>query len=420
MKYLFLVSVMLLHCFVFAQNYTSYYTGNPNINVIPKGGTCLMGGATEQDNAMRWFLEQANGGDILVLRASGSNGYNDYLFAQLGVNVNSVETIVCLNENSGDDPYIMDKINKAEGIWFAGGNQWNYINFWRNTNVNLALSQAVNRKCVFGGTSAGMAILGEHYFTAENGTISSDEALNNPFHFNATVTNTSFLQLPYLNNVITDTHYDNPDRRGRHVSFIARQSLELQSPIYGIACEEYVAICIDTLGVAHIYGEYPAYDEQAYFIAVNCEIPSNFPEICQANTPLTWNQNSRAVKVYKANGTINGTSTFDLNTWMNGTGGMWLNWWVEGGVLFESEDFGPNCINDLESSGEELWRIKNPVQVNEWIPILSTISKLRVVDSFGKEIDYEVNHDSIRLNTQQEGIYFLFGNNDCRKILLTR
>ena len=42
-----------------------------------------MGGASEDDNAMKWFLERANGGDVLVLRATGADGYNDYLFSSL-------------------------------------------------------------------------------------------------------------------------------------------------------------------------------------------------------------------------------------------------------------------------------------------------------------------------------------------------
>ena len=41
---------------------TSYFTGNTNDTItLPLGGICLMGGATEDDNAMKWFLEQANG-----------------------------------------------------------------------------------------------------------------------------------------------------------------------------------------------------------------------------------------------------------------------------------------------------------------------------------------------------------------------
>ena len=55
-----------------------------------------MGGATEDDNAMKWFLQRANGGDVLVLK-TGSNGYNAYFYSELGIPLNSVETIVCNN-----------------------------------------------------------------------------------------------------------------------------------------------------------------------------------------------------------------------------------------------------------------------------------------------------------------------------------
>jgi cyanophycinase-like exopeptidase len=379
----------------------------------------MMGGASEHDNAMRWFLEQANGGDILVLRASGSNGYNDYLFSQLGVNVNSVETIVCTDESSGEDSYIIDKINKAEGIWFAGGNQWDYINYWRNSNVNLALSQAINRKCVFGGTSAGMAILGDHYFTAENGTITSDVALNNPFHQNATVSSEAFLSIPFLESVITDTHYDNPDRKGRHVAFIAKQTTSFQTTTYGIACEEYVAVCIDTLGIAHVYGEYPSYDEQAYFISPNCEFGFNFPEICQLNSPLTWNQSNRALKVFKANGTMEGSSTFNLNTWKNGTGGVWQNWWVDQGTLNIIDDFGPNCTNDIKIPEDLGVNIQNPVGINEWFFVPTFLGEIKIYDTFGGKIDFVRKHNSILIRNTKPGLFYIEAKNKVYKIILT-
>ena len=75
-----LLLIFLIPLTIFAQGYTSYFTGNAtNITTTPTAGTCLMGGATESDNAMRWMLQHANGGDIVVLRCSGSNGYkNNY------------------------------------------------------------------------------------------------------------------------------------------------------------------------------------------------------------------------------------------------------------------------------------------------------------------------------------------------------
>jgi hypothetical protein len=80
MKQLLIIALLLAQLNMSAQTYTSYFTGNAtDITVTPQGGTCMMGGATEHDEAMKWFLQRANGGDVLVLRASGSNGYNDLL-----------------------------------------------------------------------------------------------------------------------------------------------------------------------------------------------------------------------------------------------------------------------------------------------------------------------------------------------------
>ena len=218
----FLLSAFFLFpILVLAQNYTTYFTGNTTDLVTnPNGGICLMGGATEDDNAMKWFLERANGGDILVLRATGSNGYNSYLYTGLGINVNSVETIVCNNTAASSDPYVLQKIQQAEAIWFAGGDQWTYITYWRNTPLEQAINDAINqRNIVIGGTSAGMAIQGKYYFSAQNGTVTSSAALSNPYNNQMTVDSIHFIENSYLNNVITDTHFDNPDRKGRLITF---------------------------------------------------------------------------------------------------------------------------------------------------------------------------------------------------------
>lgn len=59
-KFAFLA--FLLPSFCLAQNYTSYFTGSAiDKQADPKGGICLMGGATENDSAMSWFLQRAGG-----------------------------------------------------------------------------------------------------------------------------------------------------------------------------------------------------------------------------------------------------------------------------------------------------------------------------------------------------------------------
>ena len=321
-----------------AKNYTSYFIGNKTDNQSKAlGGICLMGGAAENDEAMKWFLKRANGGDVLVMRASGADGYNSYLYASLGVKVNSVETILFKNSAASSDIDILAKIKNAEAIWFAGGDQWDYISYWRNSPVAKAINDAIaQRNIVIGGTSAGMAIQGGFYYAAQNESITSNESLSNPFDLNLTVSKEPFLDNSILKNVITDTHYDNPDRKGRHVTFMARIITDYNIQAKGIACDEYTSVCIDENRIARIFGSYPSKDDTAYFIEPNTDIQNNKPEICSPNKPLEWNLNKKAITVYEVKGTNDGKNTFNLNTWKEGTGGVWKNWYVENGKLIES------------------------------------------------------------------------------------
>lgn len=406
-----LLLLFLTPMIIFGQNYTSYFVGNPsNIVTEAKGGVCLMGGASEHDNAMRWFLEQANGGDVLVLRTSGTDGYNDYMLNQLGVAVNSVETIVCNNASASQETYIHDKIKQAEAIWFAGGDQWVYISYWRNTPIDSLINKGIaERKVVVGGTSAGMAIQGHYYFSAENGSVTSSAALNNPFNSSVTVSDQKFLVNEHLHNVITDTHYDNPDRRGRHVTFLSRILTDHQLVGKGIACEEYTAVCVDTNGLCKIYGEYPTYDEDIYFIQPNCELSDFTPETCIVSTPLTWNRGGEALKVYHAKGTLNGTQTFDLTDWKTGTGGVWEHWSIDNGVLTINPGTAPTCtLNQLKKFGnDDVLIFPNPV--NGGKVTISSIGEysIRLTDLNGKEEKVVRINNQLYLDHLKNGVYIL-------------
>lgn len=328
-----------------AQSFTSYFTGNTNnVTTQSAGGICMMGGATENDNAMRWFLQQANGGDVLVLRASGSDGYNNYLYAELDVDVNSVETIVFHSAEASNDFYVQMRINQAEAIWFAGGDQWNYVQYWKDSPVETAINQAIiERNVVIGGTSAGMAILGSHYFSAQNGSISSAAALMNPYHNSLSIGADDFLHINVLQNTITDTHYDNPDRRGRHVCFMARMFTDYGIDALGIACDEYTAVCLQD-GIARVFGSYPSYDDNAYFIQSNCELNNRSPELCISGQALTWNRDGKALRVYRVKGTSNGDNFFEWsNQYTETGGGEWLYWYVNNGIFYETQGEGYNC-----------------------------------------------------------------------------
>ena len=344
MKDIFISLSICICTSLYAQSYSSYFTGDTtDVNTNAEYGICLMGGSTEDDRAMKWFLEKANGGDIIVIRASGSDGYNDYFFSELGVEVNSVETIVFNNDAAANDSYVLQQIANAEAIWIAGGDQSVYINYWKNTEVENLLNMHINEKlAVIGGTSAGMAILGSSYFSANNGTVYSSEALEDPFNTFMTFGHNDFLEIPLLKNTITDTHFSERDRMGRILTFIARMNDELGAHSFGIACDEYTAVCIDSSGLGAVYGEWPEYDDYAFFIQMNCE-DENQPEQMQIGVPFTWNYNGQAAKVYKVGGTTNGNHFLDLNDWITGNGGEWLHWYADDGIFYQENGSAPNC-----------------------------------------------------------------------------
>lgn len=401
------------------QNYTSYFTGNANDTITsPQGGVCMMGGATEDDEAMKWFLTRANGGDILVLRASGSNGYNDYLYSSLGIRVNSVETIVMKNAAASNEPYVHQRIMQAEAIWFAGGDQWDYVSYWRNTAIDSLINYQIHeRNIVIGGTSAGMAILGGYYFTAKHGTVTSAEALLNPYNTKVTVDSAAFIQNAFLSDVITDTHYDNPNRKGRHAAFLARILTDYGAAAKGIACEEYTAVCIDETGLAHVYGHYPSRNDVAYFIQSNCELDSILPENCSPGTPLDWNCGNRALKVYTLKGTGNGANTFSLTDWKTGNGGAWENWYVNNGALNMQAGTAPDCASSSValSMGSNI-PVLFPNPAHDWVtiqfaePNLGKYS-LEITDAAGKSLGTHSGECTglinINISDLKPGFYYL-------------
>ncbi|RZJ70228.1 T9SS type A sorting domain-containing protein [Flavobacterium sp.] len=410
-----LLATLFITFSAFSQGYTSYFTGNQtNITTTPEFGVCMMGGATEHDNAMIWLLQKANGGDVVVLRSSGSNGYNDYLYSDLGVNVNSVETLVITSVAGATNPYVLDKVANAEMIWFAGGDQWNYVSYFKNNALEDLLNQHINVKhAPIGGTSAGMAILGGNYFSAQNGSVTTAEALANPYNDYMTFGNGDFLEVPMLQNVITDTHYDDPDRRGRHSAFIARLRKDLVQDVRGIACNEYVAVCFDQTGQAHVFGDYPNYQEFAFFVGAPC---SNMvqADVCQAGAPLTWNTNNsgQALKVYKVPGTMAGTNSFDINpnSWWqsgSGSGGSWENWWITAGVFNTQASSDPDCslsVNQNDISKVQL--VPNPFDASVEISNVSE-SQFSIIDASGKIIKIGQTSGTIDTSFLKPGIYFM-------------
>jgi cyanophycinase-like exopeptidase len=396
-----------------AQTYTANLSGDTSNAVVNTSKRlCLMGGATEDDNAIQWWLQGAQGGDVVVIRVTGStSSYNTYFnSATIGVPLNSVETFLLPSISAANHPYVKRRLREAEAIWICGGNQNLYRSYWQNTAVDSAINWVYNTKgaCI-GGTSAGMMIQGQFYYYAGNASVTSANALTNPFNNDMTIAYNDFLHFPILTNVITDTHFDNPDRKGRLSTFMARNTNTTNRPL-AIACDEYTAVCVDSNGMAKVFGGAPTYQDYAYFLQVNCVQP-NQPETLQAGTPLTFNRNNAAIKAYKVLGNATGSNSFDLNNWQTASGGSWENWYIINGNLSLANSTAPSCVlnldqeNKIDQAAPIYFDQKGQLKSKQSLGVI----KLKVIDVFAKTIveiklDENNSYDTSNLDN---GIYFI-------------
>lgn len=237
----------------------------------PRAGFALMGGGDDLDEAFRWLCDCAGGGDFLVLRAGGNDEYNAYVH-KLCPQLNSVATLLIPSREAASDPEVARKIDHASALFISGGDQAKYINFWMRTPVQAALNQAIQRGIPIGGTSAGLAVMGHWAYSAQadqpgDPNLDSKTALNKPFRNPRITLVPKFLEIPMLQNIITDTHFARRDRMGRLLVFLAELNesdcklLPSSAPtVRGLGVDERAAVLLDADGRARVIGG------NAYFI----------------------------------------------------------------------------------------------------------------------------------------------------------
>jgi hypothetical protein len=222
--------------------YEYYCSGNAqqcsNSTTVPplppptggQGGIVLMGGGTDVADAFKWMGERSGGGGgLLVLRTgpSGDDAYDAFILG-LGT-VSSAATLILLDAAASTDPFVLRKIGESAAIFFAGGDQSKYWRFWSGTPVQQRVQQRVDSGCPVGGTSAGEAILSSFVDSALTGSVTSPEALANPYDRRITVSG-SFLSLPHMAPLVADMHFVVRDRLGRLLAFLARLQQDGRAP----------------------------------------------------------------------------------------------------------------------------------------------------------------------------------------------
>ncbi|XGB21857.1 cyanophycinase [Streptomyces sp. II-2-2-2] len=213
----------------------------------------LMGGGEWVPAAFQWWLGRAGHGRVVILRASGADELQNHLYRDVGGAV-SVQTLVFNSRRAADDPAVLGVIAAADAIFIAGGDQSRYIRFWKGTAVNEALNAHVRAGRPIAGTSAGLAILGGYSYGAmDGGSVTSRRALRDPMG-SAVTLDSDFLAMPYLANVVTDTHFGKRDRLGRLIVFVARAAQRSgQQDMVGLGVDEDTALCVEADGTGQVF-----------------------------------------------------------------------------------------------------------------------------------------------------------------------
>lgn len=285
----------------------------------------MMGGGTDLDEAFRWLCNKGNGGDFLIVRATGDDDYNSYVNGLC--KANSVATLIIPNREAAEDAAVAEIIRKAEVLFIAGGDQANYIRGWKGTGVESAINDDIAAGKPIGGTSAGLAVEGEFVYGAlgdkpDDKDLASADVLADPYFERVTLVR-DFLKVPHLEGLITDSHFAKRDRMGRSLGFLARMMKDgWSSSPREVAIDEKSAVLVEADGKTTVVGT----GKGAYFLR-----PTQAPEVCEKGVALTF----RKVSVYR----VKTGGHFDLKSW-TGDGGTAYSLSVERGKIVSTQAGG--------------------------------------------------------------------------------
>jgi len=219
-----------------------------------QGNLMLVGGGAESeggwsDTPYQWMVNNAENKKIGIVSYSDADNWLPDYFASLGA-IEAVNIKIDSRELAGHTN-MFDSLNQFDALFFKGGDQSRYYDYYKNTAVQLAIEEIYNRGGVIGGTSAGMAILSGVIFTASNGSAYPYDAFNDINSQYMTLEG-DFLQ--FYPDYIFDTHFIERGRTSRLIGFLAHWSHTNDQLIKGVGIDDRTAFCINAEGIGTVYG----------------------------------------------------------------------------------------------------------------------------------------------------------------------
>ncbi len=251
-------------------------------SIYTQGSIMMVGGGGENygswsDNPYGWFVEKAGFGKIINIDVDEASDWYPTYFESLGASITSYNLQIATEADANSFP-IFQELLSANGIFIEGGDQWDYVSTWKNTYVQTAIQSVYDNGGVIGGTSAGLAILGEIVFDGQNGSLTSDQAAYNPYHYRVSITD-DFLNI--LPGVFTDSHFNERGRLARLTVMLARRNQDNNEDLLGIGVEYKTAFCVDESMIGTVHGEMVTIIHQSDSSEIQCiaNEPPRFTDI---------------------------------------------------------------------------------------------------------------------------------------------
>lgn len=217
--------------------------------VAAEGGGSVNGG-TWAAEVFSWMLQKAGGaGNVAILGVSGADTQAAAKFQAAGA---AAVVNLAINAQNANDPAVYAVLSQADVVWMRGGNQANYVQWWKGTLTEQAIREVFQKGGAVGGTSAGCAVLGELIYDSIGGSVSPKTALRNPWTTQITFTD-DFLEL--TPGVLYDTHFTERGRIARLAVMLARAEIQLGQSYLGVGVDDRTAFCVSPDGTAEVIGE---------------------------------------------------------------------------------------------------------------------------------------------------------------------
>jgi cyanophycinase len=135
------------------------------------GTLVLVGGGTTPDSVRERFVELAGGKEARIVIIPSASARFDAPAQSLAywktAHVKSVKILHTTSRGEADDPRFADLLQKATGVWLAGGDQNRLLAIFGGTRVERELKAVLRRGGVIGGTSAGASAPSDLMMTGE-------------------------------------------------------------------------------------------------------------------------------------------------------------------------------------------------------------------------------------------------------------